>query len=53
MELFTVKLTWKHTTKKWNGVDFNRVRSIINANLREYKDLPDPKIKIEIFREYE
>ena len=53
MEKFTLKITYKHTEKEYNNITYSELYEIINYRLRLFDDLPDPKIKIEIFREYE
>lgn len=52
-ERFNLDITWKHTSKHYRSIDFEDVNNLVKHFLEEFEDLPDPKIKIEIFREYE
>lgn len=53
MEKFKLKVTYKHTQEEYENLTFDEVYYKITFLLERFEDIPDPKIKIEIFREYE
>lgn len=53
MQKFNVTFTWKHSSKSWNMIDFELLQKLIKHYVKMLDDVPDPKITIEIFREYE